>query len=55
MKNITENVRRIGEEFKAQWIDDDGNVIETWTAARRINVQELQRRKAATRALTRSV
>lgn len=41
MRNISENVRKIGREYKVLWRDGD-KVVETWTESRTVDVGKLQ-------------
>ena len=34
MKNISENIRALGYENKEAWVDNDGNIIETWSESK---------------------
>ena len=42
MRNISENVRKIGYEHKVRWQDGD-KVVETWTESRTIDVAGLRK------------
>ena len=44
MKNISENLRKLGKEHKVVWTTDVENVyIETWTESKTIDLAQAQR------------